>query len=291
MPAGETAAVTITRASSAAQVALMLEWAGREGWNPGRHDAAAFYAADPQGFWLTLEAGEPVACLSLVHDETRAFAFLGFYIVRPDRRGRGLGLALWNAALAAREAQTIGLDGVVDRQEDYRRSGFVLAHRNQRFCLAAEAPLPAAHRGAGEIVPLASLPVDALQTLDAAAYPGRRRAFLKEWLAQPESRAFGLARGGRLAGFGVIRRTLTGWKVAPLVAEDADGAEALFAALSEAAEGEAIYLDVPHLNPAALELARKLGMEPGFETARMYRGPAPVLDGQRLFGITSFELG
>lgn len=49
MPAGETAAVTITRASSAAQVALMLEWAGREGWNPGRHDAEAFYAADPQG--------------------------------------------------------------------------------------------------------------------------------------------------------------------------------------------------------------------------------------------------
>jgi hypothetical protein len=28
-----------------------------------------------------------------------------------------------------------------------------------------------------------------------------------------------------------------------------------------------------------------------FETARMYRGPAPEIDTAKVFGITSFELG
>lgn len=30
---------------------IAVEWAAREGWNPGVHDADAFYAADPNGFF------------------------------------------------------------------------------------------------------------------------------------------------------------------------------------------------------------------------------------------------
>ncbi len=61
------------------------------------------------------------------------FAFLGFYITRPDLRGHGIGHALWQHVLATSRAQTIGLDGVPDQQDNYRKSGFVLAHRNIRF--------------------------------------------------------------------------------------------------------------------------------------------------------------
>jgi hypothetical protein len=38
-------------------------------------------------------------------------------------------------------------------------------------------------------------------------------------------------------------------------------------------------------------LARGAGMTPVFETARMYRGGDPGLPLDRVFGITSFELG
>ena len=47
-----------------------------------------------------------------------AFGFLGFYICRPDLRGKGLGLALWNAALERKPARTIGLDGVTANDAD-----------------------------------------------------------------------------------------------------------------------------------------------------------------------------
>ena len=38
-------------------------------------------------------------------------------------------------------------------------------------------------------------------------------------------------------------------------------------------------------------LARSLGWSASFETARMYRGPAPLVDLARLYGVASFELG
>jgi predicted N-acetyltransferase YhbS len=75
---------------------------------------------------------EPVGCISVVRYES-GFAFLGFYIVRPPFRGRGYGYHLWRAGLQCLEGCKVGLDGVVAQQENYRRSGFMLAHRNIRF--------------------------------------------------------------------------------------------------------------------------------------------------------------
>ena len=52
-----------------------------------------------------------------------------------------------------------------------------------------------------------------------------------------------------------------------------------------------VFLDVPEPNVAACRLAETYGLAAVFETARMYRGSAPELPLDRIFGITSFELG
>jgi hypothetical protein len=52
-----------------------------------------------------------------------------------------------------------------------------------------------------------------------------------------------------------------------------------------------VFWDVPESNPAAVELARSHGMEMVFEAARMYKGAAPALPVERIFGTTSLELG
>ena len=31
---------------------IAIEWAAKEGWNPGIYDADCFYSADPKGFLL-----------------------------------------------------------------------------------------------------------------------------------------------------------------------------------------------------------------------------------------------
>jgi hypothetical protein len=52
-----------------------------------------------------------------------------------------------------------------------------------------------------------------------------------------------------------------------------------------------VYLDVPEVNPAALALAVRYGMRKVFGTARMYTGAEPPLALDRLYGVTTFELG
>lgn len=75
-----------------------VEWAAAEGWDPGTGDADAFWAADPGGYWAGELDGELVATISLVR-QSADFGFAGLYIVRPDLRGTGRGLALWQAVV------------------------------------------------------------------------------------------------------------------------------------------------------------------------------------------------
>lgn len=99
----------VTRTMTRDEVAGAIDWAAQEGWNPGRHDAATFHAADPQGFFLGELDGEPIASISVVKYGA-GFAFLGLYIVRPEFRGRGHGWALWQHGRASAAGRQVGLD-------------------------------------------------------------------------------------------------------------------------------------------------------------------------------------
>ena len=266
-----------------------IEWAAAEGWNPGLHDADSFWAADPGGFLLGLLESEPVATISAVRYGGH-FGFVGFYIVRPEFRGQGHGIALWRHAMKRLAGRTIGLDGVVAQQDSYRKSGFEFAWNNVRHeGVARTCEMPDA---GGVSVDPGGQPTPELLEYDAAFFPDDRRRFVQHWTTQSGSTALAARRGGLLAGYAVIRPCRIGFKIGPLFADDADVADRLLRALiSRVRAGEPIQLDTPAANPPALELARSHGMRPVFETARMYAGAAPGVPIRRLFGITTFELG
>jgi GNAT superfamily N-acetyltransferase len=264
---------------------LAVAWAAEEGWNPGLRDAACFHAADPEGFFMAYLDGRPAGSISAVaYDD--AFGFMGFYIVRPELRGHGIGMALWKAAMDHMGERNIGGDGVVAMLDKYQKSGFAIAHRNVRFEGTGAAAI-----ATGNTVDLSRVPFTELLRYDNAHFPAPRPEFLARWIVQPEGGARALLRDGRLAGYGVIRACGRGFKVAPLFADDPQGAEELFISLAGLATGGPIFLDVPEPNAAALELAGRHGMTPVFETARIYTRGAPDLPLSRIYGITSFELG
>jgi hypothetical protein len=70
------------------EISIAVNWAATEGWNPGLADDACFAAVDPEGFLIGELDGAPAATVSCVN-YSASFAFLGFYIVREDLRGRG----------------------------------------------------------------------------------------------------------------------------------------------------------------------------------------------------------
>ncbi|MFO1049362.1 MAG: GNAT family N-acetyltransferase [Geminicoccaceae bacterium] len=275
---------TVIRTMSRAEVELALKWAAAEGWNPGLDDATPFQVADPHGFVAALVDGEPAAMVSVVRYGAD-FGFLGLYIAAPGHRGRGLGLQVWNAGLERLADRTVGLDGVVAQQDNYRRSGFAYAWPNYRF---GGRVAPGTETG---LVDARSLPFDAIAALDRELFPGPRPAFLATWLAMPASRSLGLIEDGRLVGLGTIRRCRQGCKIGPLYAPSRGAAERLIGGLAVFAAGDELFLDVPGPNAEAMVMVADLGLDMRFETARMYRGPAPALPLQRIFGITTFELG
>lgn len=277
------------------EVDALVGWAAREGWNPGLHDAGLFWANDPEAFIAAELAGELIGGGAITSYQGE-FGFMGFFIVRPEFRGRGLGNSLWHARRARllarlRPGASIGLDGVFEMQDYYAKGGFVFSHRHLRF--RAELPeRPVTPDVSDEdIVPLAEVPFEQVLDYDRACFPAPRATFLQGWLSQPEAAAFGCRRAGNLSGYGVVRRCDQGYKIGPLFADDGQAAQALYARLAEFAAGGPLFLDAPENNPAALELVHRHRMTEVFGCARMYLGPAPELAHQRIFGITTFELG
>ena len=265
---------------------MAVDWAAGEGWNPGLADAECFYSAGPEGFLIAESQGKPLGSISAVaYDEQ--FGFIGLFIVRPEVRGRRVGVALGRAALAFLGDRNIGLDGVEAKVGSYEALGFKLAHRNVRY-EGRQRPCAAP----GGVVELSSVPFAEVVRYDRLFFPAPRRDFLSRWINPQHGRALGVLKQGRLAGYGVLRACRKGSKIGPLFADDPAVAESLFQALvCPLAHDSPFYLDAPETNPGAAALAQKYGMLPVFRTARMYSQAAPALPGDRIFGVTSFELG
>jgi Acetyltransferase (GNAT) domain len=267
-------------------VGLALEWAASEGWNPGLHDADAFLAADPRGFFVCKVDDQPVATLAAARYGER-FGFLGLYITAPGQRGRGFGLQVWRAGRAHLQERVVGLDAVLEQEKTYASDGFVTDHQTTRHVLESTNSVPATHRS---MVDARQLPLEALVAYDDHLFPSERSAFLEAWIAMPGVACLAVVDGDQVLGWALRRPCLQGHKVGPLFANDPQLANDLLCALA-AGVGGPLYLDIPDPNAAGRALAARHGMTPVFSTVRMYDGPPPVLDLERVFGVTTLELG
>jgi GNAT superfamily N-acetyltransferase len=262
--------------------ATVVAWAADEGWNPGRGDVSAFFAQDPEGFFLGRVGGEPATAVSVVNYGPE-YAFLGFYLVRPDLRGRGLGLATWRTGLEHAGDRVVGLDGVVAQQHNYRRSGFELAYRTARFAGVPQLPPPD-----GTVRALLPADIPNVRIYDSSCIPADRPALLAAWLSDPTHRTVVRIVDGVLTGFGTIRPAKDSPRIGPLFADTVADARQLLPALADGAE---VAIDVPLCNEPAVALAQEAGLQPSFETARMYTGPVRNHHQEKVFGVTTLELG
>jgi GNAT superfamily N-acetyltransferase len=268
----------------------LVNWAALEGWNPGLQDAALFWATDPEGFYGYFEDDKLIGGGSIVSYEGQ-FGFMGFFIVHSDYRTKGIGRTLWqqrcDTLLARLQLNAaIGMDGVVAMQPFYQKGGFQIAYRDERYEKTGRSypsnPL---------VQPITEKDWEAVSALDLACFGVRRTRFLKLWLEASNAKAFQYTDHNNLLGFAVIRQCQNGYKIGPLFAENEAVAAALYERCLSEAIDEPVFLDIPVCNEAAVNLVQQYEATYVFECARMYYNSPPKTAIDKVFGITSFELG
>lgn len=279
------------RKMTRAELDTAVDWARQEGWNPGLHDAEAFWQTDPDGF-IALEAdGEIIGTGSIVSYDGK-FGFMGFFIVRPDMRAQGLGRKLWierrNRLLARLDSvAAIGMDGVFNMQPFYAKGGFQFSHRDIKMQFTGQK----LDFDQSCIAQINKSDFAEIAKIDKCCFGFDRTGFLENWLFMKDSVSYCYRKGSDYLGFGTIRRCHSGWKIGPLFASNPEVADQLFRALNTVATDDQIILCVPEKNQAALDMAAQYKMSEFPGCAKMYYGKFPDLPYNEIYGVTSFELG
>lgn len=269
---------------------ILIDWAKDEGWNPGEYDADVFWAADPDGFYGYFYQKKLIAGGAIV-SYNRKFGFMGLFIVHSDFRGLGIGTKLWHQRLEKLKSRllpnaSIGMDGVVALQPFYQKGGFKFAFKDKRYeKLGQKFPTHP------NISPIQTKDFDKIATYDFRCFGFSRQNFLKKWIFLTESISFQFSENNSLRGFCVLRKVDSGYKIGPLFADDCETAESLYKACLNVVPNKPVFLDIPLINMDAQKLVEKHNAKFVFECGRMYHGKAPENPWNKIFGITTFELG
>ncbi len=268
----------------------LVNWAKKEGWNPGINDFEVFWKTDQDGYYGFYLENELMGGGAIV-SYNQVFGFMGLFIVDSKFRGLGIGKRLWylrrdTLLKRLRNGATIGMDGVVEMQDFYEKGGFKIAYREERF------------KGIGQEVTV-SKAISKIETedfekvvdFDLHCFGYERKEFLKNWITIPNSKSFKYSESDNLRGYAVIRKVDSGFKIGPLFADGYEVAEELYKACINSAVGKNVYLDIPVINKDAVNLMKKYNTEYTFECARMYYGDFPKIAVNKVFGVTTFELG
>lgn len=268
------------------EVAVAVSWADREGWNPGIHDGTALFSGNPDGMWVAEEEDQVVGMVSGLWLSSSS-ANMGFYLVRPDCRGRGVGKALRKRAEHRLQGCTVCTYTPEYLEPRFLRQGFAPSYTVVRCKGDAGGVLSVDPF----LIPLTDVPFKHLVDFDATFYSASREAFLASWITRPGVVALGVLQDGHLAGYGVIRQACHGFRIGPLYAVHPSHAHRLYKALRAYGGQGPVYIDLPLENPHSQEFMETFELTPGERWISMYRGDEPAKPLSGLYGITAMELG
>ena len=257
---------------------MFLEWANKECWNVSEADVNAFYHIDPQGFFVGEVNGEPVAIVSaVVYDN---YAHVGFYIAKTEFRGKGYGLKLFQHAVkyAEEKVGVLGLDGVEQQKKNYEKSGFKSVDLLVRYTRKAQGERDS------ELSNIRDLPLEEIAIYDQSSFGSSRKNYIDALLRQQGVHGFVVKKDGQVKGYGILKKTYSGYKVAPLVVDNQEVAEKIINGLQSLIEGEDVYLDIFETNKDAENLVKSQGWTHATTLHRMYKNGVPQNDTNKLYG-------
>lgn len=268
------------------EMVFPMEVAQKEGWNPGLYDGAAFYQADPEGFFIAELDGGMAGGISAVRYGD-GMVFIGNHFVLPPFRGRGIGKALWEYAIASAGEKDIGVNGLTEGKSFYESYGFrsvcnIIRYRGSIFLEG---------RFSDDVYFAHDIDFRVLAAFDAGFFGAPRGQFLKSWLETPAIESLCVLKDGELQGWGCMRRCREGWRLGPVFARQFAYAEELLRRFALKTIAEDVYIDIPENNVQAIKLAFSMGMTPMEARLRMRRGEEIVEPLDQIYGFTTMDIG
>lgn len=219
-------------------------------------------------------------------DRTGAVAWIGTLLVDEAHRRRGYGSEIFDAALsfATDRADTVGLDANEQGKPIYEATRFVRVSDADKWrgTLDTTAPL--------EVVEQCTDPAE-VAALDARACGVDRSELLRSLFADPTSRAFVRREEGTVSGYVLVRPSMDGWTVGPLITTHRDSVAELLAAVGRVTRDETVTLDVAGDSGVA-DTYRDAGLERVRTLTRMtYDQSVRALLGEQVRAIPGFAFG
>ena len=216
-------------------------------------------------------------------------ATIGLIVVAPACQGRRVGHRLMTALLEGLEGCSVLLQATSEGRGLYERLGFVRTGEiRQHQGVARPAPLIALGPER-RLRPATEADLETLRALDTAACGMPRPALIDELFRDADATVV-LDEAGRARGFAMLRRFGRGHAIGPVVAPEAEGAQALIAHLAGLNAGRFTRIDID-FDSGFSEWLESLGLLRVDAPTTMVRGTPLARDANaRLYAIVTQAL-
>jgi predicted N-acetyltransferase YhbS len=274
----------VIRPFAETDVPLGMRLKTQAGWNQLESDWRRMLDMQSDGCFVAEHAGTPAGTvMTCVFGDV---AWIAMMLVEESLRGKGIGRALMEHALAfldGQQVRTVRLDATPMGQPLYERLGF-----EAEYSLTRYAGLPASGNAAAGVTIADDGDFEAIGTLDRRATGTNRRKLLSR--LGSERPATVVVRGGLLQGFLLNRPGSNAVQIGPCVAAEDAGPLLLMHAFRAHAH-QPLYLDVPVSHQPATALVGQRGLTAQRQLLRMCRGARIREQSDLLWCSSGPELG
>ncbi len=253
------------RPFTAADVPLGMRLKEQAGWNQLAADWRRMLAMQPDGCFVAEHDGDAAGTvMTCIFGEV---AWIAMMLVEESLRGKGIGRALMEQALAyldEQDVRTVRLDATPLGQRLYEKLGFV-----PEYSLGRYAGVPMRSATVASVAIASRDDFEAILALDRSVTRSDRRKLLIRLLEERPAMVFQGSSG--LCGYLVTRAGASATQIGPCIADDVAGPLLLSHAFAQHA-GRPAFIDIPLTHQPSAAAASQQGLTIQRQLLRMCRG-------------------
>jgi len=257
-----------------------------EEWNDRIEDIKRMLSFEPKGCFIAEVKGNPAGHVFTIN--YGRLAWIGLLIVKAEYRNMGIGTRLMEEAknyLLRCKVKTIELDAVPEIAHLYRKLGFTDEYDSLRY-RGTRKNISSPENSSLSLMRSKDIP--AVAKFDAEYFGGERSRVLSRLHEENPDRCLIARTDSRISGYIMYRKAKSGHRLGPCACEpdDPETARQLFAeGMNMIGFSEQIYVGVPAINKAAVDVMRRLGFEKYAKSIRMHFGEEPAGNANGVFAL------